>query len=104
MNDLLFGLVNLAQLEVLGFKKEHFYFITLALILAVLCFVIKPIISFFSRKQYFFLLTYVLSSLLFLAFTAIFAQDVLYVAFLAVIFIGMFLSIFMIYQFFNSNV
>lgn len=104
MNDLLFGLVNLAQLEVLGFKKEHFYFIILAIILAVLCLVIKPIISFFSRKQYFFLLTYVLGSLLFLATTAIFAQNVLYLAFLVVVFIGMFLSVFMIYRFFNSKV
>lgn len=103
MNDPLFGLVNLAQLEVLGFKKEHFYFTVLVMFLAGLCLVIKPILRIFSAKQYYFLLTYMLGSLLFLATFAIIAPIFLYLAFLAVIFIGLSLSLYIVYQFFNSK-
>lgn len=66
-------IVNIAQLEVLGFKKEYFNYVIFFFSLLAMNIIFKPLIKLLSTKQYLFVLTYVTSSLLVIVVTFVIA-------------------------------
>ena len=67
-------IINVTQLEILGFKQEYIKAMFILLILLAFCIVLQPLISFISNKGYTYVLTYVIGSLLFVSTTGVIAQ------------------------------
>lgn len=108
MIEPLLDLINIDQLEMLGFKKEYFNYIVIFLVIFVICTFMKPIISFLSDKNYTFVLTYLISSLTLITIALILARvqahiSVLKFVFQPVIMFGFCLAIYMIYQFIKTR-
>ncbi|MBO1003577.1 hypothetical protein ACFSKI_17330 [Pseudogracilibacillus auburnensis] len=96
-------MINFHQLEVLGFTKEYQYIVILFITIFFLSFIIKPIVMLVIHKQYFFVLTYTVSSLLLIIIAFIIAYFtneliVIKTAFQVVILFGICFAIFIMYK------
>lgn len=69
----LFDIVNVAQLEVLGFKQEYRYIVFFVVSFVIVSMVLKPFITIISNLNYIYVLTYVISSLLLIVITSMIA-------------------------------
>lgn len=58
--------INIEQLNILGFNEEYRYITFISVIIFIASFILKPIIIILSKKQYYFVLTYIITSLLFI--------------------------------------
>jgi len=102
------NLINIPQLEVLGFKKEHFNMFLLFLLLYGIWLLVKVMTTFLIKRNYVFVLTYVISSLIIitiasvLSFTQWYSFHLAYIFHVAILF-GLCLSIYLIYQHIKSK-
>jgi len=66
MYDNMLNLINVAQLEILGVQEEHLYMVLFGLIITVLCVILVPFIIWLIRRQFMYVLVYLVGSLIFM--------------------------------------
>lgn len=86
-------IINVAQLEVLGFKKEYRIITVVFMSFFMISFILKPFVMIVSHNNYIFVLTYTIGSLLLLVITFIIAYlfndtSILKPVFQSVVFFG----------------
>lgn len=69
--------VNIDQLNILGVRTDHLYFMIIFMTIFVLNIVVKPILIWFTKKNYMTMLSYITSSLIVLiaSYTFLFVTD-----------------------------
>ena|SRR5690625_895564 len=108
MFEMFLDLINFTQLEMLGFKQEYITYIFLLFSILGTYYIMKPIVMFMRNKGYTFVLTYLISSLVFVGTVSILVkaeQDpfLLKSTLQAVTLFGCFLSIFLMYKFLKTK-
>src|SRR5690625_1850186 len=104
MVEFLTNYINVTQLEILGFRKKHQIFVIFFFICLGAYLVIKPIITFLSKKEYIFVLSYLIISLLMIMLVSILTQKqhefiLIQVVFDMVVLFGFVLSFYLLSQF-----
>src|SRR5690625_5297387 len=71
MMDALLNMVEISQLEVLGFTVEHGYFLIMFFSFLLLYLLVKPFITVLADKRYVYVLVYVIGSLIMLVISLV---------------------------------
>ncbi len=66
MYDNMLDIINIAQLEILGVQEEHLYTVLLCFIIMILSVILVPFMIWLIRRQYMYVLVYLVGSLIFM--------------------------------------
>lgn len=108
MMEIFFEIVNMNQLEVLGFKGEVRYLLIFLLCIFLVSILVWPLIYIMIEKRFIYLLIYIISSLtiLVIAYSVTMLQKewfILKTAIQSVFIFGLGLTTYMIFQIFKEN-
>lgn len=108
MLDTMMEIINITQLELLGFDYEKRMFIVLFVSLIVISILIKPVITFFIYKRYMFVLTFIIASLLMLLISMVITisiQDLnmVKISLQSIVLFGISFALYILYQLFRQE-
>lgn len=103
MLETLFEIVNIAQLEVLGFNKEKQNIFLIFISLLIVSVMLKPVITFLTNKKYTFVLMYFMGSLMMITVVSLITfvngeMTLLKQVFQSIILFGFTLAFYILYQ------